>query len=414
MSRGRKRKLFMISVLLFCIFGIMVSFAEEGDVPKELTLYAQSAVLMDGETGRILWEKNGDIVRPMASTTKIMTCILALEMGLGEKERIVEVSSLAASQPQVHLGMRRGQRFFTRDILYSLMLESHNDSAVAVAEAAAGSVEAFAEKMNQKARELGCKNTWFITPNGLDKAETGEDGKEHIHSTTAEDLALIMRYCVSKSPKAKEFLAITRTSDYSFQDAEKKESYSCHNHNALLTMMEGVLSGKTGFTGGAGYCYVGAVKDNERVFVLALLGCGWPPHKTYKWLDAQKLISYGKQNFQFRNIYQNYSLPPITIKHGVVKEKDGNFLTDCKVSLTVDERKEQKLSLLISEWDKIKVVRNLPEYLEAPVRKGERAGSMDYYLNDQKIASFPIVTETFAERFSFRWCLEWVGRNWIF
>lgn len=341
MSQGRKIKMLIVSVLWFCIVWVTVSFAEEGDVPEDLTLYAQSAVLMDGETGRILWEKNGDMIRPMASTTKIMTCILALETGLGEEDRTVEVSGLAASQPQVHLGMRKGQRFFTRDILYSLMLESHNDSAVALAEAVAGSVEAFAKKMNQKAAELGCKNTWFITPNGLDGAETGEDGKEHIHSTTAEDLARIMRYCVSESPQAEEFLAITQTSDYHFQDADKKESYSCRNHNALLTMMEGVLSGKTGFTGGAGYCYVGAVKDKERIFIFSLLGCGWPPHKTYKWSDTQKLLSYGKKNFQYRNIYQDYALPQIEVKNGVVNEKGGNFLTDCKISLAVDKEKNR-------------------------------------------------------------------------
>ena len=159
---------------------------------------------------------------------------------------------------------------------------------------------------------------------------------------------------------------------------------------------------------------MGAVKDNERTFIFTLLGCGWPPHKTYKWSDAQKLLSYGKRNFQYRNVYQDYSLPPIVVKNGVVNEKDGNFLTECQISLAVEEEKNQELSLLISEWDKIKVVRNLPEHLEAPVKRGEKAGSMDYYLNDQKIASFPVVTKDFVERFTFRWCLEWVGRRWIF
>ena len=256
MGIRKQAEAIIISILLCSVIWATASFAEEKDGQEELSLHAQSAVLMDGRSGRVLWEKDGDVIRPMASTTKIMTCILALEAGLDE-ERVTQVSAAAASQPQVHLGMRKGQRFFTKDLLYSLMLESHNDSAVAIAEAVAGSVPEFAKRMNQKARELGCMDTWFITPNGLDGKETDEMGVERFHSTTAEDLAKILSYCILNSPKAEEFLAITRTSDYSFHDADGKGSYHCRNHNALLSMMEGVMSGKTGFTGGAGYCYTG-------------------------------------------------------------------------------------------------------------------------------------------------------------
>lgn len=136
-------------------------------VPEELqNLHAQSAVLMDGASGRVLFEKNGYEKRAMASTTKILTCILALEKG--DLEQIVTVSKNAARQPKVHLGMQEGEKFFLKDLLYSLMLESHNDSAVAVAEAIAGSTEEFAVQMNEKAREIGCRNSHFITPNGLD------------------------------------------------------------------------------------------------------------------------------------------------------------------------------------------------------------------------------------------------------
>ena len=129
-------------------------------------LYARSAVLMDADSGRILFGKEADKARPMASTTKIMTCILALEHMKEDQE--TEASDYAAGQPEVHLGVRAGERYKIRDLLYSLMLESHNDSAVMIAEGIAGSVEQFAALMNQKAVELGCKNTHFITPNGLD------------------------------------------------------------------------------------------------------------------------------------------------------------------------------------------------------------------------------------------------------
>lgn len=129
---------------------------EEKEQPF-FSLHAQSAVLMDAETGRILYEKDGETRRPMASTTKIMTCILALEEG--NPEDLVEVSACAASMPDVQLGIREGEKYYLKDLLYSLMLESHNDSAEAVAEHIGGSAEGFADLMNQKARDIGCEDT---------------------------------------------------------------------------------------------------------------------------------------------------------------------------------------------------------------------------------------------------------------
>lgn len=145
----------MTAVLIICqIFPVKAADDEN--------LYALSAVLMDGETGRVLYGKEAYKGRPNASTTKVMTCILALELAKGDD--YVQVSGNAASQPQTRLGMREGQQFYLEDLLYSLMLKSHNDSAVAIAEHIGGSVEGFAEKMNEKAKELGCKDTHFVTP----------------------------------------------------------------------------------------------------------------------------------------------------------------------------------------------------------------------------------------------------------
>lgn len=200
---------------------------------KEEQLYALSAVLMDGETGRVLYGKEAYKGRPNASTTKVMTCILALEMASGDD--YVQVSRNAASQPQTHLGMREGQQFYLEDLLYSLMLKSHNDTAVAIAEHIGGSVEKFAVLMNEKAKVLGCKDTHFVTPNGLDAEDEGG-----IHHTTARDLALIMAYAI----KNETFVHITQTRDYTFSDISGKEHYSVHNTNAFLDMETGVISGK--------------------------------------------------------------------------------------------------------------------------------------------------------------------------
>ena len=279
---------------------------EAADSPG--SLYALSAVLMDGESGRILYEKDGETPRPNASTTKVMTCILALENGAGDD--YVMVSDKAAAQPDVQLGMREGEQYYLEDLLYSLMLMSHNDTAVAIAEHIGGSTEGFAGMMNEKAKEIGCTDTYFITPNGLD----AEDEKG-VHHTTARDLALIMRYAI----RSETFLKITQTREYSFTDLDEKREFSVHNTNALLTMTDGVLSGKTGFTGDAGYCYVCACEKDEKTFVVSLLGCGWPNNKGYKWKDSLKLLDYGEDNFDYEKFWKELKFPEVPVKDGVEK-----------------------------------------------------------------------------------------------
>ena len=241
----------------------------------------------------------------------------------GNLDDELKVSAYAASMPKVKLYIKQGETYVVRDLLYSLMLESHNDSAIALAEyigkrklsdnlqkkelseysmeESRQAVAAFAVMMNEKARELGCRKTNFITPNGLDATqmyhnEQGESvAKEHV--TTATDLAKIMSYCVNKSTKREMFLKITRESRYSF--SSNGRDFSCVNHKLFLGMMDGALSGKTGFTNKAGYCYVGALRQGERTFALALLACGWPGHKTWKWEDCKELFSYGLENYHY-------------------------------------------------------------------------------------------------------------------
>ena len=228
---------FFLSLILIC--GVNV---QAEDVEEPTGLYAQAAVLMDADSGRVLFHKNGEEVLANASTTKIMTCILALEEG--KLEDVVTVSENAVVQPRVHLGMQKGEQFVLRDLLYSLMLESHNDSAVAIAEHIAGTTEKFAKMMNKKAKKIGCRNTYFITPNGLD--EVDEKGS---HATTATDLAKIMSYCIMESEQKDMFITITGTPNHSFSNVAGTRNFSCSNHNSFLTMMEGAFSGKTGFTG---------------------------------------------------------------------------------------------------------------------------------------------------------------------
>ncbi len=366
----------------------------------DLQLYAQAAVLMDADSGRVLYGKNPAQVLPMASTTKIMTCILALEYG--NLDEIVEASSYAAGMPKVKLYVKEGEKYRLGDLLYSLMLESHNDSAVVVAEAVGGSVEKFAAMMNQKARDIGCFDTYFITPNGLD-AVVNESGRAH--STTAADLARIMAYCVTDSPQKERFLEITRTLSYDFTDADGKRSFHCDNHNAFLGMMEEALSGKTGFTNKAGYCYVGAVESEGRTFTVALLACGWPNNRSYKWSDMKKLAAYGMERYQYRDIYEPQSFADIPVRNGISEK--GTPFEEASVPVAL-KTKEESLPYLLCKEDQVEVKKRVETALDAPVAAGAEVGSVSYYVNGELIRRYDVCTEAAVEERSFLWILTYL------
>ena len=388
---------------------------------KESELYARSAVLMDADSGRVLFGKDAGNPMPMASTTKIMTCILTLEEA--DLEAVVPVSAYAAKMPDVQLHIEEGEHYRLGDLLYSLMLESHNDSAVAIAEHTGGSVEGFARMMNEKAASIGCKDTWFITPNGLDASDTltQPDGTSvtKVHSTTATDLARILSYCIKKSPKKKEFLEITRTASHQFHNLELAKdgstsqgsrSFSCTNHNAFLQMMEGALTGKTGFTGNAGYCYVGALESDGRTFVIALLACGWPNNKTWKWKDARKLFSYGISHYKQTDITDyDYGFTPVVVENGA---GDGRLLGTRTQVQPVVRQTEQKM--LLSEKDQVEIRQVMPEHLTAPVKKGTKLGSLDYYVNGTRTASMPVYAGADVRKRSLRWYFELVLSRYFY
>lgn len=198
---NRKKVLVLILIFSFLLSVNNVTWIYAKD-ESDLQLYAQSAVLMDADSGRILLEKNGQEIRPMASTTKIMTCILALEYG--KFDDVVTFSSAAASQPQVRLGAPEGEQFLLRDLLYSLMLESHNDTAVAIAERISGSADQFAALMNGKARELGCQATYFITPNGLDASDQ-QGNPLHNSRGSGENYEVLHRSVGTKGPVSDDY-----------------------------------------------------------------------------------------------------------------------------------------------------------------------------------------------------------------
>lgn len=374
--------------------------------PKELSqLYAQSACLLDGDSGRVLYEKNGYDPKPNASTTKILTCIVTLENG--NLDDIVTISKNAAKQPDVQLNAQSGEEFKLENLLYSLMLESHNDSAVAIAEHIGGSVEAFAAMMNQKAMDIGCTQSHFVTPNGLD----GSDSQGQ-HATTATDLAKIMRYCIKESPKAQEFLDITRTSSVSFSNVAGSRSFSCVNHNAFLSMMEGALSGKTGFTSEAGYCYVGSLRRDGKTFIVALLACGWPNHKTYKWSDTKKLMEYGLKYYNYQDVLdKTKTFSPIPVLDGIPMSEQ--LSDDAVVNVSIDFGTDETFPVLLKEGEQVETVYQVPGQMKAPVEAGETVGKVMYKFGDDILKEYEIHTIEAVDKITYKWCLEKIWNSYL-
>ncbi len=386
--------------LLLAIFQLCLPvLAEQEQEEPNFTLYAKSAVLMDADSGRVLYEKDGRVHMPNASTTKIMTCILAIESG--KLEETAAASAYAASRPKVRLGMQQGEKFRLLDLVYSLMLESHNDSAVAIAEHIDGTVEQFADRMNKKAVELGCEDTYFITPNGLDAQD-----EKGVHGTTAEDLARIMSYCL----KNETFLEITRTASYSFSNVEGTRQYSCSNHNAFLGMMEGALTGKTGFTGNAGYCYVGALRQGDRTFVVALLACGWPNNKSYKWADTKNLMNYALKNYQYEEVFEHQKqLSPILVTNA----QPNQWKLHQKTHI-IPQISDTTLKILKKKSEHIRVLYDIPDILQAPLRSGQQIGTVTYYLDERCIGTYPVTVEEDVRQVTGVWYLNYIlGRYFL-
>ena len=387
MKKRKKWKPYLVCILtVLLMMEISIRVQAEG-TPENL--YARSAVLMDADTGRILFGKNDNEVMPMASTTKIMTLLVTLEHA--DLDEIVEVSERAASMPDVQLHIREGERYRLQDLCYSLMLESHNDSAVAIAEHVGGTVEGFAAMMNQKAKHLGCYHTYFITPNGLDAED--EHGK---HSTTARDLARIMRCCI----KNETFLSVTREPSWTFTDMDGNRSFTVQNKNAFLQMMEGALTGKTGFTNEAGYCYVGALERGEKRLITVVLACGWPNHKTWKWMDTKALMNYGLEDYHKETVGSDrMALEPVSVMDGQ-KEKV-EILTDAALE-----------DFLLKEDDEFTMEVLVPDVLKAPVQAGELVGSVAYYINGQIVDLFPVYTASEVKKIDLEWRLRQVIDLW--
>lgn len=370
--------MFIVSILISSTFS---SFAM-AELPK-IDISSESGVLIDFETGEVLFEKNSHKQMYPASTTKIMTAILTLENATLSDKIIIDKETPFTDGSRMYV--KEGEEFTVDQLLHALMIESANDAAVALAKHISGSVEEFANLMNKRAKELGALNTNFTNPHGLPDPE---------HVTTAYDLGMIAKYAMT-IPK---FTEVVKTLKYQIPETEKTpEIRYFNNRNRLLF---GVGSGnkikykgewidikydivdgiKTGYTSKADQCLVStAFKDNRRVISVVL-----KTKRPNQYLDSRKLIDYGFDNFKIVTVINaGTKLENVPVENGV--EESVDLLTQESISkILPNDIMESSIENKIE----------LDENIMAPITKGEVLGNVTYSLNGEVIGKTNLIAKS--------------------
>lgn len=333
---------------------------------------APAAVLMEPETGRVLYEKNGHEVRECASITKVMTLLLVMEAIDGGKIAMtdtVTASEHASSMGGSDIWLAPGETMTVDEMIKATVVASANDAAVALAELVSGTEEAFVEEMNKKAKELGMKETVFKNCNGLD-----EDG----HVTSAYDVALMSR-ALMQHEKIFDYTSI-------WIDYLRGGKTQLVNTNKLLKSYKGITGLKTGTTGKAGSC-ISATAEREGLSLIAVV-LGSTTGKE-RFNAAATLLDYGFANFAMSKPELSETLPIVAVTGGM--EKEVTVKADIKGQVLVQKGKEKELKSSIE----------LSESVEAPVQKGQVLGKVIYKLGDEKVAEYPITAEKAVDKISF-------------
>ncbi len=376
-------------VLMMCLFlnslSPFTATAWANDLkPNEVG--AMGAVLMDANTGRVLWGKNEHTPLPMASTTKIMTAVVALEKG--NMEDTVTVSKRASAAPEVKMGLRAGEEIQLKYLMYALMLQSSNDAAVAIAEHVGGSVENFCKMMTERAAEMGAKDTVFETPNGLDSAN---------HHSTAYDMALITRYALQN----KEFVDLINTSDIIAKS--KDRSFGVVNKNRFLREFEGANGVKTGFTGKAGHCFVGSAKRGDMQLITVVLASGWGDKgKEQKWIDTKTIMKYGFDQFEYQNLLtKDAKAQDIVIERSKTDKVGTRYAEGFVWPLRNAERSDVYIEI------------DVPSVQRAPIMADEVVGKARVYVCGDMVKEVDILANDTAIRHDLKTSLEKVGNVWL-
>lgn len=367
-------------------FAVMAEDETEGENGGTVTVTAPSVLLMEASSGKVLFEKDADTKRPPASVTKVMTILLiydALSEGKIHKEDVVTVSEYAASMGGSQVFLEAGEEQTVDTLLKCIIVSSANDACVAMVELIAGTEEAFVQQMNERAKGLGMKNTVFKNCNGLDA-----DG----HVTTARDIALMSRELITKYPDVYEYTKIWM--DTIIHKTKKGESeFGLSNTNKLIRQYSYATGLKTGSTGEAKFC-LSATAQKDGIDLIAVIMAA--PDVKARFADAQTLLNYG---FSVCRKYEDRDWESLK---KAVKVKRGE--TD-----QVEAVQEQGFSYVdVSGTDLSGIEKKvLPDNsLEAPVKKGQKAGKVQYLLGGKTIGEVDLVTTEEVPAMSLKKAIE--------
>lgn len=362
-----------LALIIAIIFTAIPVFSVDVNAVTEETITAPSAVLMETSSGKILFEKNPHEQRPCASITKVMTMLLvceAIDNGKLSLDDTITASAHAASMGGSDIWLEEGETMSANDMIKATVVASANDAAVALAEHLCGSEEVFVQKMNEKANQLGMKDTVFKNCNGLD-----EDG----HITSAYDVAVMSR----------ELMKHEMIFDYTsiWLDNLRDGKTQIVNTNKLLKTYKGITGLKTGTTNDAGCCMAASATRGDMSLVAVVLGCNSGKER---FSDAAALLDYGFANFSVTQLKVPDDLPKtIKVENGM--QKNIGIGCDINSSIVLDKNSGSKI---VSKID-------LPESIEAPVASGQKLGTVTYSLDGKAVKSFEITALQDAEKISF-------------
>jgi serine-type D-Ala-D-Ala carboxypeptidase (penicillin-binding protein 5/6) len=321
-----------------------------------------SAIVINLSTGKVLYEKKADTQRPMASTTKIMTAVLALESLSLDKQ--ITISQKAAQTTEVKSFLREGDVLTVEQLLYCLLVHSSNASAVALAEAVAGDVDAFAEKMNAKAADLGMEDTHFVNPNGLDA--TG-------HYSTAADMAKVGQYAMKNT----EFRKFVSTKSYTLELPGRDEPLAFDNTNKLMLSTSWVVGVKTGLTPRAEQCLVAAGTKDGVSILSVVLG---QPSTDVCWTESRALLEYGLAQYK----HVKFVGANVAVAEAAIPYHNGEVLQlVTKTSLEMDLFKDDDVTASVK----------IDRQLTLPVQAGESYGEIELSMNGDKVGSVELVAD---------------------
>ena len=384
----KKRAVTLLLCLVLVVLSLLRGFAASaaGIIPAtkaDFDVPCAAAILIDEDSGTVLYEKNADARRPIASITKVMTLLLAfeaLEAGKIHLDDFVPVSEHAYHMGGSQIWLEPGEQMTLDDMLKAICISSANDAAVAVAEYVGGSETAFAEMMNVRAYELGMTNTHFVNACGLDEAG---------HLSTARDVALMSREMLLHHTEVRDYCSI-------WMDTLRGGATQLVNTNKLLKSYRGITGLKTGTTNGAGCCLSASASRDGLGLIAVVLGAG---NSNDRFVAARALLDWGYANLAAVNITPP-ELEPLAVIRG----------TAPTVELTAQPPAE---GIVIPKGQREAMTQtvNLAETLEAPIAAGTEVGTVTVTVEGQTVASYPVVTAAAVERMTFGRAFQRLGQG---